>query len=907
MKKWHTLKVEDILKELNTTEQGLTKAEVKLRLKRFGPNKFLEKRRIEPIAIFLRQFKSYLIIILLAAAIISALVARVTDASIILTILMINAVLGFTQEYKAEKAMESLKKLAAPKTRVIRDGKQKEILAEKLVPGDMVILEEGDRIPADARLIEVRSLKVDESALTGESVPISKDIRVLKDVSLADRKNMVFLGTIITYGRAKAVVTSTGMETEMGKIAKMIQVKEKTEVTPLQEKLDEFGKWMGVVVLIATAVTFLIGIVRGEEIFGMFLTSIALAVSAVPEGLPAIVTVTLAIGVRKMARSNALIRKLSAVETLGCATVIAADKTGTMTTNEMTVRKLYCNDRIINITKVGFEPKGNFNSDGMKDPKRDEHVKLLLRIGLLCNNAELEYEEGRWKILGDPTEGALLVAAAKADIWKKKLKDNYRCIAELPFSSERKRMSAIHETSEGVFACVKGAPETILELCGRIYRNKKEERLNKKEKEKILEITQNMASDGLRVIALAYKKITRKVFTSKNVERELVFAGLAGMIDPPREGVKEAIEICRQAGIEVMMLTGDHKQTALAIAREIELIETDSKKVLIGSELDNLTDEELEEVIGDVKVYARVSPEHKVRILKTLKRKGHVVAMTGDGVNDAPALKKADIGVAMGIKGTDVAKDASDMILTDDNFATIVKAVEEGRGTYDNIRKFIRFLLSANFDEIIVTIISICLSIRDPLTGLIALPLLPIHILWINLITDGLPALSLSADPKDPDVMKRPPRDPKKRILSGTLIFILIASTLGVISSLSLFILELQTTGDTYKAQTMAVTTTIMFELFFVFNCRSEKRSVFRTNPLSNKKLLISIAIAILLQAAIIYIPFLQTMFGMVALSAMDWVKIVLFSSLGLFVFPEIFMGRSLKINQDKSKKQNIK
>jgi len=895
MKKWHTLKFEDILEELKTSEKGLNENEAKVRLKKFGQNKFLERRRIEPIKIFLSQFKSYLIIILLAATIISAVIGEITDAAIILAILIINATLGFTQEFKAEKAMEALKKLAAPKARVIREGKQEGILAEKLVPGDIILLESGDKVPADARLIEVMTLKVDESPLTGESIPISKNIRILKDVTVADRKNMVFLGTTVSYGRARAVVTNTGMETEMGKIAKMIQVKEEMEVTPLQTKLNEFGKWMGTVVLIAAAMTFLIGILRGEKIFGMFFTAIALAVSAVPEGLPAIVTATLALGMRRLAKSNALIRKLSAVETLGCATVIAADKTGTMTTNEMTVRKLFCNDKFVNITKVGFEPRGEFICDGVINPKEDEHVKLLLRISLLCNNGELEYKEGKWGITGDPTECALLVAAAKADMWKDKVKNYYHRIAEFPFSSERKRMTTIHNTSEGIFAYVKGAPETILDICDNIYKNKGEKKLTKKERERILNITQKMASDGLRVIAVAYKKITRKVFTPEIVERDLIFVGLAGMIDPPREEVKKAIEVCKQAGIKVIMLTGDHKQTALAIARELELIEVDSEEALTGIELEKLTDEELEERVEKIKVYARVSPEHKVRVLKALKKKGHIVAMTGDGVNDAPALKKADIGVSMGIKGTDVAKEASDMVLTDDNFATIVKAVEEGRGIYDNIRKFIRFLLCANFDEIVEISIPILLFIRDPVTGAIALPFLPIHILWINLITDGLPALALSVDPKDPDAMKKPPRDPKRGILSGMLLFIIVAAILDSISSLSLFVLELQATGSILKARTMAVTAAIMFELFFVFNCRSEKRSLFRTNPLSNKKLVIAVIISILLQMAIIYIPALQNMFGMVALDIMDWVKIVLFSSIGLFIFPEIFMGRSLK------------
>ncbi len=903
MSKWHTLKVEEVLSELKADEGGLSSKEAKLRLKKFGLNDIEKKRRIDPIKIFFRQFKSFLILILIIAALISAILESLTDAYIIMGIILINAALGFTQEYKAEKAMEALKRLAAPKSKVIRNGKEVEISSKKIVPGDIILLESGDRIPADARLIKAMSLKVDESILTGESVPVTKDTKPLTDETLAERKNMVFLGTTVSYGKSLAVVVDTGMQTEMGKIAKMIQ-KDETNPTPLQRRLNDFGKWMGLVVVIMCLITFLFGILRGLEIFQMFLTSIALAVSAVPEGLPAIVTATLAFGMRRMAKRNALVRKLTAIETLGCTTVICADKTGTMTTNEMTARKLYCDGKMIDISKVGFEPKGELVSDGMKNPKEDMHVRLLLRIGLLCNDARLEYEEEKWKIIGDPTEGALVVAAAKADMWKDKIKKEYPTIAEFPFSSERKRMTTIHKTVEGNFAYVKGAPETILELCKYTYKNKQVQKLEKGEEEKILINIHRLASEGFRVIGFAYKKVEKIESTPENVENNLIFVGLAAMIDPPREEVKDSIKVCKQAGIKVIMITGDHELTAMAVARELEIIENDSENVLTGSELEKLDDEELVEFVEKIKVYARVSPEHKVRILNALKRNGHIVAMTGDGVNDAPAIKDADIGVSMGVKGSDVTKEASDIILLDDNFATIVEAVEEGRGIYDNIKKSIRFLLSANFDEIFVIMLAV-------LTGL-PLPFLPIHILWINLITDGLPALSLTVDPKDQEIMRKKPRDTKEHILSNNMIiYVMAAGALACLVTIAAFTWELtgsnlMTFGPQYvldKARTLAFTTAIMFEMFFVFNCRSERHSIVEYNPFSNRYLVVAVVLSILMQAMIIYVPFFQPLFRTVPLTLTDWVKVVLLGSLALALSPKFFLGS----NQDKSEEQNIK
>jgi Ca2+-transporting ATPase len=873
MEKWHTKKLEEVFKELKTSENGLNEKEAKERLKKFGKNELVTRRKISALRIFLRQFSNFLVLMLLIAGVISLLIAKITDASVIFVFLFVITTVGFVQEYRAEKAMEALKKLAAPKATVIREGKRAEIPASELVPGDIILLEEGDRVPADARLIEAMNLKVDESSLTGESIPVTKDAKFLKDVELAERRNMVFLGTIVSYGRAKAVVVSTGMQTEIGNIAKLIQIEER-EITPLQIQLNRFGKWLGAIALSLCVIAFVIGWVRGIEKFEMFLTAVALAVSAVPQGLPIVITVTLALGMHRMAKHNALVRRLVAVETLGCATVIAADKTGTMTTNEMTVRKIFCGNKMINVSGAGFEPKGEFSS-------LDEDVKLLLKIGLLCNNANLEFKEGKWNVFGDPTEGALVVAAAKANLWKEKIEVSYPRIAEFPFSSERKMMTTIHKTSNKIFAFVKGAPETILELCSSVKENGKIRKITEEDKKKILDVLHQMTANGLRTLGFAYKEMEKEIFIPSYVEKNLIFVGLAGMIDPPRPEVRNAIELCKQAGIKVIMLTGDHKLTAIAVAKDLGLLE--SSEVLTGSELDKMSDEELEKRIENISVFARVSPSHKLRIVKALQKKGHVVAVTGDGVNDAPALKKADIGVAMGIKGTDVAKEASEMVLMDDNFATITKAVEEGRGIYDNIRKFVRYALSVNFSEIFFVSIAVFAGLP--------LPLLPLQILWINLLTDGAPSLSLSVDPKDPEIMKRKPREKKHTILHKMVLFIIAAGCLALLTEMGVFVWELFKGSTIEKARTMAFTTAIMFELFFVFNCRSEKLSVFKLSPFSNKWLVFAVIITFLLQAMVIYVPFFNSVFGTVPIGLTDWLIIILLCSSGLLLSPSIFLA----------------
>lgn len=886
MNKWHTLSVDDVFNALKSNKKGLSRGDTQNRLEKYGLNKLKSKKQKTALIIFLEQFKSFLVILLLVAVVISVFLgfyfeeSHFVDAAVIGAILILNAILGFYQEYKAEKTLEALKKLVVPKVVVIRNGEHIEIKTEEIVPGDIVLLESGNRVPADLRLFEALELKIDESALTGESVPVKKGINILKDLPVSERKNMAFMGTLVSYGRGKGIVVSTGMSTEMGKIAGMVQ--EREETTPLQRKLQKFGKSLGIVVIIITLIIFIIGIIRAEDIFLMFMTAMSLAISAVPEGLPAVITLTLAIGTQRMLKRNSIVKRLAAVEGLGATTVICADKTGTMTTNEMTVRKVWVSGKIIDVTGVGFEPKGDFLLGKTKiDTKKVGSIEMLLKISSMCNDSILK-EKPRWYIIGDPTEGALKVLAIKGGI-----KEEYPRINEIPFSSERKMMTTIQKIDKEFVAFTKGAPEIILGLCDRIYINKK---LSKDEKEKILETVHQLASKGLRVLAFAYKNLEDKC-SLKSVEKNMTFVGLAAMIDPPRKETAKAVVLCKQAGIKTIMITGDHQLTAKAIGAEVGLI----GKALRGEDLDKMNDEKLKEVVEDTVIFARISPQHKMRIVEALRARGHIVAVTGDGVNDAPALKKADIGVAMGIKGTDVAKEAADMILMDDNFSTIVSAVEEGRGIYDNIKKFIRFLLAANFDEMLLITTVVLLSIRDPISGEFILPLLPVQILWLNLITDGFPALALGVDPKEKDIMKRPPRNPKKGMLDGILLFIIVASLLAFISAFSLFIIELQTSGNASKAITIVFTQTMMFEFFLVFNCRSEKKCAFRINPLENKKLLIAIIISLILQVVIIYTPMLQSIFKVVPLDFMDWIMIILFSSVALLVTPEIFIRNKSK------------
>jgi len=895
---WHSIEVEETIRALQSGPKGLSGEEARLRLHKFGYNEIKKRKRASPLQIFLAQFTNIFVIMLLVAIIISVImgwyevqaaaephvtIESYVDALAIGAIVVLNAVVGFFQEYRSEKAMEAMEKLTAPRARVFRDVKDVMIPAKEVVPGDILLLETGDHIAADGRLLEAVNLSTDEAILTGESNPISKNTSVFTaETPVADRKNMVFMGTHVTYGRGKAIVTSTGMNTQFGKIAEMVQMVEKEEI-PLRLKLDRFAKKLGVIVVAASIIIILLDLIRiGRIEIEIFMTSVALTVSAVPEGLPAIVTVTLALGARELAKRNAVIRRLASVETLGSTTVICSDKTGTLTKGEMTVRKIFVNNQMVEVTGAGYEPKGEFYLDGNRvNVVEDQYLALLLKIGVLCNNANYD----GINVIGDPTEGALIVAVTKSGMHKSELEGQYPRMDEIPFSSERKRMTTIHDAPDGhQVAYVKGSPETVLQLCDRVYQNGREVKLNKVMRDKIINANEEMATQALRVLGIAYKVILEKLakYDEQSVENNLVFVGFIGMIDPPREEAKEAVRLCEKAGIKTVMITGDHKLTAVAIAKEIGIMK--SGLAFTGEELDDISDEEFERVVEDVSVYARVSPEHKLRIVKALKTKGHVVAMTGDGVNDAPALKQVDIGVAMGITGTDVTKEASDMILADDNFATIVNAVRGGRIIYDNIRKFIRYLLSMNFTELI-------LVGSFALMGL-PIPLLPTMILWLNIVTDGPPALALSMDPPAEDVMQQPPRSPKEGILNGMLVFIAASMSIQLIAEIAVFWWGFRIGGSVEKARTMVFLISCFLQLVVVWNCRSESRNAFKVGFLTNKSLLMAVIISVFSTLSVIYVPILRFMFQTVTLDLLDWILVIFFASWGFLVAPEVFMKK---------------
>ncbi|MGB9853815.1 MAG: cation-translocating P-type ATPase [Candidatus Bathyarchaeales archaeon] len=925
-KPWHALGTDEVLQELNVSREGLSSQEARERLAKYGYNEIKKVKRRTALHMFLDEFKDIFILLLIAATIFSAVIGywemmhggefmeAYADTITIGAIVVLCAVTGFVQEYRAEKAIEALKKLAAPKARVIRDGKEVIITASEVVPGDILALEEGDHVPADARLIEVVELKANEAVLTGESTPVNKELTVLaEDTPISERRNMVFSATHIVYGRGKAVVTATGMNTEFGKIAEMVQTAEEEE-TPLQKKLDRFASKIAkvviaVCVLIFALEAFEVIMQMHFEIEGFiqaFMSSIALAISAVPEGLPAIVTIALALGAREFAKRNAIVRRLSSAESLGAVTVICSDKTGTITKGEMTVRQVYADGKLVEVTGVGYEPKGEFRQ-GEDAVKLEGDLKLLLQIGALCNNASLRRNDqnNMWEIFGDPTEGALIVAAAKAELEKEALEKTYPRVGEIPFTSERKRMTTIHKTPEGeIHAYMKGAPETVLERCTHIIEGGREKKLTDEKRKKILEVNEQLAGNALRVLAMAYKRLPATVtkYDEKTAETGMIFVGLEGMIDPPREEAIEANKLCQKAGIKTVMITGDHKLTAIAVAKDVGIFK-EGDMVLTGAEMDKLSDKEFEEIVEKVTVYARVSPEHKLKIVNALKKKGHIVAMTGDGVNDAPAVKAADIGVAMGISGTDVTREASDLVLTDDNFATIVKAVEQGRVIYDNIRKYARFLLACNFDELLVIG---TFAILGGIFGaeLFPLPLLPAMILWINLVTDGAPAVALATDPPDVDVMERAPRKPEEGIMHGMGAFIITSFILQATGTFLVFCLEYYVwpshgfgAPETYReATTTAFVQAAMFELFVVWNCRSEKQSVWRMGKkaFQNKFFVIADLASIALTLGITYIPITQQLFHLTALSLTDLAYVIGVASWGLFLFPEILMGRKV-------------
>lgn len=884
-KAWHTLEITEVITSLNSDNSGLSREEAKRRLVEFGPNELVEKHKVSPWAIFLEQFKNFLIIILLIAAILSGILGEVADAIVIFVIVFFAAILGFVQEYRAEQAMAALKRMASPVATVIRDGEETDIPSRELVPGDIILLQTGDSTPADSRVIEAVNLKLNEASLTGESEPVDKTMDALPDASgVGDRKNMVYMGTSVVYGRGSAVVTATGMWTEFGKIATMLQAVEE-EKTPLQVNLDRVGKGIGIAALALTFALAVVGVIRGHGIVEMFVWAVSLAVAAVPEALPAVVTISLAIGVQRMVKRHALVRRLPAVETLGCTTIICSDKTGTLTQNQMTVKQLYADDRLIEVSGTGYEPKGTFLLNARTfEPLQDIHVETLLRIGNLCNDSHLHLEsgEGRWQIKGDPTEGALLVAAAKAGMVHENELRQYPRINEIPFSSETKTMTTLHRTGADKYvAYSKGAAEVILESSSQVFRNGTAQELGSAERERLHGIARDMASRGLRVLGFAYKPVSH---SNDTPDRELVFAGLVGMIDPPRDEVKGAIKLCDQAGIKSVMITGDHKLTAMAIARELGLLK--DGLAFTGAELDRLSDREFKDVVEQIQVYARVSPAHKLRVVEALAKKGHVVAMTGDGVNDAPALKKSDIGIAMGITGTDVSKEAADMVLTDDNFASIVAAIEEGRGLYDNIKKYLMYLLSSNLGEILVMAIVVLFG------GLLGtggdLPLIAIQILWVNLATDGLPAIALAVDPAAPDIMKRQPRPRNESIFTRPVLgLITIGGVWSMVINVAIFTWAIRSGKSLIEAQGLVFMTLIIIQFIKAFNYRSDRLSLFKIGILGNKWLVGAVLVSFAMTVPILYVPVLQEVFHTYPLPLVDWV-IVLLSSFTIFPVLEI-------------------
>ncbi|MGV1054419.1 calcium-transporting P-type ATPase, PMR1-type [Clostridium perfringens] len=852
---WYKKSKNEILQELDVDEKnGLSSTEALRRLEKYGKNKLETKKKKTLFKQFLSQLKDVMIYILIIAAIISAFLGEISDALIILLVIIINAVIGVIQESKAEKALDALKELSTPKALVKRDGSLKEILSEDIVPGDIVIIDAGRYIPGDLRLIDTANLKIEESAFTGESVPSEKDASFLpdKEIPIGDQNNMAFMSTLATYGRGVGVVVGTGMNTEIGKIAKMIEQEENDE-TPLQKKLSELGKILGFLAVGICILIFIISFFQGRDLLEMFLTSISLAVAAIPEGLPAIVAIVLALGVQRMVKKNAIIRKLPAVETLGSVSIICSDKTGTLTQNKMTVTTVYTNDSYIK------ESEFNLN---------DNESKLLVDCMVLCNDAT--YSEKSQT--GDPTEIALLESPFKLNILKEKLEKEFKRIDEIPFDSDRKLMTTVNlvdDKKARVFT--KGALDSILSICNKISINGKLLDFSKEYKAKVLENSNIMSDKALRVLAFAYKDISKENIVLDSLEKDLVFIGMVGMIDPPRLEVKDSIKLCKSAGITPVMITGDHKNTAFAIANELGIAE-DISQAITGHEIDRFKEEEFNEKIINYRVFARVSPEHKVKIVKAFKSHGNIVSMTGDGVNDAPSLKAADIGVAMGITGTDVSKGASDMILTDDNFSTIVSAVEEGRKIYLNIKKSIVFLLSCNLGEILTLFTAILLNWNSPLQ--------PIHILWVNLITDSFPALALGVDKTKEDVMNNPPRNPKESIFikSDKIQLIINGVLIGGITLFAFKLGERLYADSLIHAQTMAFVVLSVSQLFLSLSLRSNTKSAFSLGIFSNKYLVYSILLGIFLQVIIISISFIANIFKVTPLLLYDWIVVILVS-----------------------------
>jgi Ca2+-transporting ATPase len=860
---WHRLTVENIFAKLSSTPLGITSAEAARRLVEFGPNELQSAGRVSPWSILFEQFKNVLIVILLLATVLSAFLGHGVEAIAITVIVLFAVLLGFVQEYRAERAIDALREMAAPAATVIRDGREKRIPARELVPGDLILLATGDKVPADARLTEAINLQTMEAALTGESAPVEKYTRELEDeqLSIGDRKNLVYAGTAVTYGRGRAVVVATGMSTEFGKIARMLESVEVGK-TPLQQNLDRVGHSLARAAVVVVLVIVALGLFRGQPFVEMLIFGVALAVAVVPEALPAVVTISLALGVKRMIRRNALVRRLPAVETLGSTGVICSDKTGTLTKDEMTARRLFVSGQTIEVSGTGYEPSGSFSINGTAVAVT-EPLSLLLRAATLASDARVERNDAgdKWEVKGDPTEGALIVAAAKAGLEKAELDAQFPRVSEIPFTAESKRMTTLHQTPDGVVAYAKGAPEVIVQSCTHLFAGPDEEPIDELRRSEILDVSQQMAEQALRVLAIAYKRGA----SSEQAEKDMTFLGLIGMFDPPRPEAQAAVRQCKDAGIKVVMITGDHPLTAKAVADELKL--NTNGRVFTGAELDAMEDEELERTVASVGVCARVSPAHKLRVVTALQKQGLVVAMTGDGVNDAPALKKADIGIAMGITGTDVSKEAAAMTLTDDNFASIVAAVEEGRGIFSNIKKYLMYLLSSNVGEIGL--------MAGATLAALPLPLTAVQILYVNLATDGLPALALAVDPPEKDLMQRPPRNPRTGIFTRPVVLLMLVGGLwSAVVNLSLFVWMLKSGRRTEEAMTMTFVSLVLIQFFKAYNFRSDRHSVLR-QPFANKWLNLAIIWELLILGLILYVPVLQRTFGTFALSPGDWLTVV--------------------------------
>ncbi len=939
---WHTLSSQDVLQHLGVAENGLTTGEAQKRLEQYGLNQLTEAPRPGFLAMLWDQLKDFVVMLLIIASVISVLLGETIDAAVIMSIVVLNAVLGIVQERRAEEALAALKKLAAPEAHILRDGQRVTVPSRELVPGDVVYLEAGNFIPADVRLLEAVNLRVEEASLTGESLPVQKNATMQLDpgAPLGDRKNTAFMGTTVAYGRGRGVVTSTGMKTQLGLIATMLQTVE-TEETPLQRRLDELGKTLSIAALILVAVVFVVALINqtaigelftaplayvseyAKEITEVFIIAVSLAIAAVPEGLPAVVTISLALGMQEMIKRHALIRKLSSVETLGSATVICSDKTGTLTQNEMTVTRLWADGQFIGVTGTGYGTKGEFQTNGKTaDLKKFPAILTTLWLGVLNNDAEINDQGETIRVVGDPTEAALIVAAEKAGALHENLDEAYPRENEVPFDSERKRMITIHSVSapkpddpspfhnethkDWRVIAVKGAPDVVLKLCQHYQTmDDKSAPMDEAARKRILDANDAMTRDALRVLGVAYRVVPKieGEISAEKLEQELVFVGLMGMIDPAREEVKTALAVAKHAGIRTVMITGDYPNTARAIAEAIGLLRP-GKKVMTGAELDAISDAQLTAVIEDTDVFARVSPEHKMRIVDALQANDEVVAMTGDGVNDAPAIKRADIGVAMGITGTDVAKETADMVLTDDNYASIVSAVEQGRIIYGNIRKFVFFLLSSNVAEIMIIFLATLAGLPAPLTA--------IQLLWLNLITDGAPALALAMEKGDPDIMERRPRPKNEPIINASMrtgiIVQTFAQTGAVLTAFVLGLLwELEHIGigipadmnwfsfllsfdwktidldALHTAETMAFITLSLCELFRAYTVRSERASLFQIGVFSNKWMQYAVGLSITLLLLVCVVPFLQNIFNTHWMTAREWSVV-----LGVAIIPAI-------------------